>query len=163
MRLTQRVLSRPAPRAQCASRAPTTDPASWLSRTSVILAVIHFRAWVVFTLVVPLLMCRLADRLLGSVRLRGGSRDREFPCFVPVQVDTARTATDPNNRAVDAARSRAGDRPGLTGASSSSRRCASAASSSCHAKVSMTQDRHMSRGRLRTEIAELLDRATKDE
>ena len=32
-----------------------------------------------------------------------------------------------------------------------------------HAKVSMTQDRYMSRGRVHTEVAELLDRTIKDE
>jgi hypothetical protein len=32
-----------------------------------------------------------------------------------------------------------------------------------HSKVSMTQDRYMSRGRVHTEVAALLDRAKKDE
>lgn len=32
-----------------------------------------------------------------------------------------------------------------------------------HSKVSMTQDRYMSRGRVHTEVAELLDRAINDE
>jgi integrase len=32
-----------------------------------------------------------------------------------------------------------------------------------HSKVSMTQDRDMSRGRVRTEVADLLDRTVKDE
>ena len=32
-----------------------------------------------------------------------------------------------------------------------------------HAKVSMTQDRYMSRGRVHTQVAELLDRAISDE
>ena len=32
-----------------------------------------------------------------------------------------------------------------------------------HAKVSMTQDRYMSRGRVHNEVAALLDRAIKDE
>ena len=32
-----------------------------------------------------------------------------------------------------------------------------------HAKVSMTQDRYMARGRVHTEVAELLDRTIKDE
>jgi integrase len=32
-----------------------------------------------------------------------------------------------------------------------------------HSKVSMTQDRYMSRGRVHTEVAELLDRTIKDE
>ena len=32
-----------------------------------------------------------------------------------------------------------------------------------HAKVSMTQDRYMSRGRVHTEVAELLDRTISDD
>ena len=32
-----------------------------------------------------------------------------------------------------------------------------------HAKISMTQDRYMSRGRIHTEVATLLDRTIKDE
>jgi integrase len=32
-----------------------------------------------------------------------------------------------------------------------------------HSKVSMTQDRYMSRGRVNSEVAALLDRAMKDE
>ena len=32
-----------------------------------------------------------------------------------------------------------------------------------HAKVSMTQDRYMSRGRVHTQVAELLDRTINDE